>query len=222
MGGMMGGMGSGGGYSGISEQAASDVGTGLSTGWNIGSGYQHARYNASAMEEQASSLIAQTQLQADLIASRYRRQYKELQYKQEMQMSSNRVYALKNGITGASAANVLGSYAAKNTKNLQTLYYNAAMEACSLAYQNGARIASLKEKARQYNWQATMTLVGGALSFATGYFKNNMPTSKLDPTGYDDGVLEDNAIRDEGMSSNGQESAMWTWWNAGPSLTTGL
>ena len=224
MGGMMGSMGGGGGgasYGGIAEQAASDIGTGLSTGWNIGSNYQHARYNASAMREQAASLEALNTLQGELIAARYRRQYKELQYKQEMQMSSNRVYALKNGITGASAANVLGSYAAKNTKNLQTLYYNAAMQAGSMAYQNGARIANLKERARQYDWQATMTLVGGAINFATGYFKNNMPTSKFDPTGYDDGVLEDNAIRDEGMwSESPLLEGMQNWFHssAGPSF----
>ena len=216
----MGGMGSM-----IASQASQDTFTGLSTGWNIGSGYNRARYNASAMREQAASLEAQTQLQGELIAARYRRQYNELQYKQEMQMSSNRVYALKNGITGASAANVLGSYAAKGKKNLQTLYYNAAMQAGALAYQNGARIASLKEKARQYDWQATMTLVGGALNFATGYFKNNMPTSQFDPTGYDDGVLD--RPQDEGVSGNGENIGMFSSLlegfqaGAGPSLNAG-
>ena len=206
----------------IASQASQDTFTGLSTGWNIGSNYQHARYNASAMREQANSLAALTDLQADLIAARYRRQYRELQYKQEMQMSSNRVYALKNGITGASAANVLGSYAAKNTKNLQTLYYNAAMEAGALAYQSGARMASLKEKARQYDWQATMTLVGGAINLATGYFKNNMPMgSTNDPTLFDAGALEDNAVKDEGASSDSTLlEGMQNWFNspAGPSF----
>ncbi|MBO4313163.1 MAG: hypothetical protein J5838_02610 [Desulfovibrio sp.] len=206
----------------IASQASQDTFTGFSTGWNIGSNYQHARYNASAMREQANSLAALTDLQADLIAARYRRQYRELQYKQEMQMSSNRVYALKNGITGASAANVLGSYAAKNTKNLQTLYYNAAMEAGALAYQSGARMASLKEKARQYDWQATMTLVGGAINLATGYFKNNMPTgSTNDPTLFDAGALEDNAVKDEGASSDSTLlEGMQNWFNspAGPSF----
>jgi hypothetical protein len=213
MGGMMGSM--------FASQTSQDIFTGASTGWNIGSGYNRAKYNASAMREQAASLTAQMQLQTELIAARYRRQYKELQYKQEMQASANRVYALKNGITGASAANVLGSYAAKGKKNLQTLYYNAAMEAGALAYQNGARIASLKEKARQYDWQANMTLVGGAINLATGYFKNNMPTgSTNDPTMFDSGVLEDNAINDPGAESKGEMSLLQSWWNAGPNLTT--
>ncbi len=209
----MGGMGSM-----IASQASQDTFTGFSTGWNIGSNYQHARYNASAMREQANSLAALTDLQTELIAARYRRQYKDLQYKQEMQQSSNRVYALKNGITGASAANVLGSYAAKNTKNLQTLYYNAAMEAGALAYQSGSRIASIKEKARQYDWQATMTLVGGALNFATGYFKNNMPTSQFDPTGYDDGVLDKPEDEGGGMNNQSLLEGMRNWFNspAGP------
>lgn len=103
-----------------------------------------------------------------MIRNNYRKQYQELLDQQTQQQSMNRVLAMKKGITGASAAAVLGSYAAKGQKNLDQLYYNAAMQTAQNSLQTSSRVHALEEKARQYDWQATQNLIGGVVSLGTG------------------------------------------------------
>lgn len=179
MGGMgsMGG-GSGGNFGGGYQQVAADIGKGLSTGWATGSGVAQAQYNAAAMRQQAKSLDRQTELQAYLIRKQYESDYRQLLERQTQQQSMNRVVAMKRGITGASAVAVLSSYAAKNRQNLQQLYYNAAMQTGVIAMQNSSRASALRERARQYDWQATATLIGGALNLATGFFDTQIVQAK--------------------------------------------
>lgn len=168
----MGGMGS------AFNSFASDKGVqggmmGLSNGLKTGSSIANAEYNAAAMRQQAESLQQQSSIQAYMIRNNYRKQYQELLDQQTRQQSMNRVLAMKNGITGASAAAVLGSYAAKGQKNLDQLYYNAAMQTAQNSLQTASRVHALEEKARQYDWQATANLIGGVVSLGTGMMDLN-------------------------------------------------
>ena len=185
----MGGMGGS-----IAQTAAKDVGTGLSNGWRIGSGYANAQYNAASLRQQAESVqndakyaafrvMADADWQAHLISKQYQSEYSRLLEEQTRQQSMNRVYAMKRGITGASASAVMGAYAAKGQRNLDTLYYNAAMRTAAVGAKAGQEVtasarsaylqaAALEEKARQYDWLGTQTLIGGALQLATGFFES--------------------------------------------------
>lgn len=172
----MGGM--GGAIGGFLSNTGTQFGMqGLSTGIQTGSSIAHAEYNAAAMRQQADSLRQQSAIQAYMIQNSYRKQYQQLLDQQKAQQSMNRAIALKRGITGASAAEVLGSYAAKGQKNLDQLYYNAAMQSASSAIQYGGKINSLEEKARQYDNQAMQSLIGGVINLGTGlmntYTKNS-------------------------------------------------
>ena len=175
----MGGMGGS-----IASQSAQATGRGISMGWQTGSGIAHAQYNAEAMRMQADSLRQQSNVQAYMIRNSYSKQYQQLLEQQTAQQSMNRAIALKRGITGASAAEVLGSYAAKGQKNLDQLYYNAAMQTAQSAVQYGDKINALEEKARQYDWQATQILIGGIINLATGYFDQAVQDggTQVDPT----------------------------------------
>ena len=137
---------------------------GLMTGIQTGSGIANAQYNAAAMRMQAKSLEQQSDLTAYLIRKQYESEYNALVEQQEQQQSWNRVLAAKRGITGASADAVMQSYAMKAQKNLETLYYNAAMRTGQQSVQHASQIQALNAKAAQYDWQAASTLVGGALS----------------------------------------------------------
>ena len=160
-----------GGMGGIfASQGAQAAGRGAMVGFQTGSGIAHAQYNAAAMRMQAKELLARSDLQAYMIRKQYQSEYQQLLDQQTADQSYNRVVAMKNGMTGASAAAVLGSYAAKNKKNLQQLYYNAAMQTGAQALQAGAQVAALEEKARQYDWQATSIAIGGAINLAAGFF----------------------------------------------------
>jgi hypothetical protein len=73
----------------------------------------------------------------------------------------------------------------KAQKNLETLYYNAAMKTGQASLQASSQAAALREKARQYDWQAQQTLISGALSFGVsmldGYAKSNKGTTDVKP-----------------------------------------
>lgn len=160
-----------GGMAGMfASKGAQAAGKGASTGYQTGSSIANAQYNASSLRQQADSLDQQNMVTSYLIRKQYESDYKTLLEKQTAQMSMNRVVAAKNGITGASADNVMQSYAAQGQKNLEQLYYNAAMQTGSMSLQYSSKATALRERASQYDWKATSALIGGVLNFATGYF----------------------------------------------------
>lgn len=154
----------------FASKGAQAAGKGASTGYQTGSSIANAQYNASSLRQQADSLDQQNMVTSYLIRKQYESDYKTLLEKQTAQMSMNRVVAAKNGITGASADNVMQSYAAQGQKNLEQLYYNAAMQTGSMSLQYSSKATALRERASQYDWKATSALIGGVLNFATGYF----------------------------------------------------
>ena len=154
----------------FASKGAQAAGKGASTGYQTGSAIANAQYNASSLRQQADSLDQQNMVTSYLIRKQYESDYKTLLEKQTAQMSMNRVVAAKNGITGASADNVMQSYAAQGQKNLEQLYYNAAMQTGSMSLQYSSKATALRERASQYDWKATSALIGGVLNFATGYF----------------------------------------------------
>lgn len=139
---------------------------GAVVGARTGAGIANAQYNASAMRMHARGLERQGDVTAYLIRKQYESEYDALQNSQERQQSMNRVLAVKRGITGASADAAMQSYAAQGRKNLETLYYNAAMRTGKQAVQTAAQTQSLRAKAAQYDWPAANTLVSGALSLS--------------------------------------------------------
>ncbi len=141
---------------------------GLTTGLSTGSSIANAQYNAAAMRMQADAQDEQTKLTGYLIRKQYEVDYRILMKKQEEQQSMNRVVAMKRGITGASATAVLSAHAAKGQQNLEQLYYNAAMKTGTMSLQNSARAAGLRERANQYDWQATSSAVAGLVGFGAG------------------------------------------------------
>lgn len=160
-----------GGMAGMfASKGAQAAGKGASTGYQTGSSIANAQYNASSLRQQADSLDQQNMVTSYLLRKQYESDYKTLLEKQTAQMSMNRVVAAKNGITGASADNVMQSYAAQGQKNLEQLYYNAAMQTGSMSLQYSSKATALRERASQYDWKATSALIGGVLNFATGYF----------------------------------------------------
>ena len=205
----------------FASQGAQAAGHGAMVGFQTGSGIAHAQYNAAAMRMQAEELRARSDLQAYMIRKQYQSEYQQLLDQQTADQSYNRVVAMKNGMTGASAAAVLGSYAAKNKKNLQQLYYNAAMQTGAQALQTGAQVAALEEKARQYDWQATSIAIGGAINLATGFFDqainnaqnttNENPIAGLNTT-------ESNAVAASNKANNAiRQASLLAQMGAGPS-----
>lgn len=154
----------------FASKGAQAAGKGASTGYQTGSSIANAQYNAASLRQQADSLDQQNMVTSYLIRKQYESDYKTLLEKQTAQMSMNRVVAAKAGITGASADNVMQSYAAQGQKNLEQLYYNAAMQTGSMSLQYSSKATALRERASQYDWKATSALIGGVLNFATGYF----------------------------------------------------
>ena len=159
---------------------------GIATGVQTGSGIAHAQYNAAAMRMQERSLEQQSDITAYLIRKQYESEYTQLMKEQERQQSWNRVMAAKRGITGASADVSMQSYAAKAQKNLETLYYNAAMRTGQQTLQQTSQISALNAKAAQYDWLAASTLVGGALSLGgsvlEGHTRDINKSTRQDPT----------------------------------------
>jgi hypothetical protein len=154
----------------FASSGAQAAGKGAVTGIQTGSGIANAQYNAAAARMQAESLEQQSKVTAWLIQKQYESEYRQLLQNQERQQSWNRVLASKRGITGDSADATMQSYAAKGRKNLETLYYNAAMQTGKTSLEYGGKASALYEKARQYDWQATSTLIGGVINLGTGFF----------------------------------------------------
>lgn len=154
----------------FASQGAQSAGKGAVTGFQTGSSIANAQYNASSLRQQADSLDQQNMVTSYLLRKQYESDYRTLLEKQQSQMSMNRVVAAKNGITGASADNVMQSYAAQGQKNLEQLYYNAAMQTGSMSLQYSSKATALRERASQYDWKATSALVGGLINLGTGYF----------------------------------------------------
>lgn len=176
----MGGMGSM-----FASSGAQAIGRGAMTGYQTGSSIAHAQYNAAAMRAQADSIQQQSAIQAYMIRKNYETEYRQLLDKQAQEQSMNRVVAMKRGMTGASASAVLGAYAAKNQKNLDQLYYNAAMQTGQNALKTSNQVNALREKARQYDWQATSALIGGVINLGTGFFDQAISDKSeggVDPT----------------------------------------
>ena len=141
---------------------------GLATGMKTGAGIANAKYNAAAARMQAKAIDRQSDIQAFLIREQYATEYKVLKAEQEQQQSMNRVLQAKHGITGASANEVMQSYSARAQKNLEVLYYNAAMKTGQSSLAHSAQREAMLEKARQYDWQMWQTAVGGVVDFGTG------------------------------------------------------
>lgn len=154
----------------FASKGAQSAGNGAMTGYQTGSSIANAQYNAASLRQQADSLDQQNMVTSYLLRKQYESDYKTLLEKQQSQMSMNRVVAAKNGITGASADNVMQSYAAQGQKNLEQLYYNAAMQTGSMSLQYSSKATALRERASQYDWKATSALVGGLINLGTGYF----------------------------------------------------
>lgn len=150
------------------QYGISATGTVLSTASNIST----SLYNAASARAQAKAIESQSNLQAYLIRKQYTQEYEELQAQQNAQQSANRVAQMKHGITGASANEVMQSYAAKNQKNLNILYYNAAMKTGQQSLQAMSQMSAMKEKARQYTTQAVQHGVAGAISLSSGAIRN--------------------------------------------------
>ena len=161
----MGGMGSF-----FASSGAQSAGRGAVTGFQTGSSIANAQYNASSLRQQADSLDQQNMVTSYLLRKQYESDYQSLVQKQDAQMSMNRVVAAKNGITGASADNVMQSYAAQGQKSLEQLYYNAAMQTGSMSLQYSSKATALRERASQYDWKATSALIGGVINLGAGYF----------------------------------------------------
>jgi transcriptional regulator of aromatic amino acid metabolism len=134
---------------------------GLSTGIKTGTGIANAQYNAASYRQAAQSQMEEGRIQGWLIEKQYAAEFKDMVSKQERIASMNRVMASKGGITGNSADAVLQSYAAKDQRNLERLYYNAAMQTANVSIQTGNKVNALYEKARQWDWNATNQLIGG-------------------------------------------------------------
>lgn len=139
------------------------AGRGAAVGMQIGGSIASAQYNAAAMRAQADALEQQSKITAYLIRKQYEKEYRTVLERQQQQQSMNRVVAMKRGIAGASAVAVMGSYAAKGQRNLEELYYNAAMQTGKASLQATNRAAGLRERARQYDWQASSALIGGVI-----------------------------------------------------------
>lgn len=160
-----------GGMAGIfASQGAQSAGRGAMTGYQTGSSIASAQYNAASLRQQADSLDQQNMVTSYLIRKQYESDYKMLLERQQAQMSMNRVVAAKKGISGASADTVMQSYAAQGQKNLEQLYYNAAMQTGSLSLKYSSKATALRERASQYDWKATSALIGGLINLGTGYF----------------------------------------------------
>lgn len=201
----MGGMGSF-----FSSSGAQAAGRGANVGFQTGSAIAHAEYNAAAMRMQADSLRQQGDIQAYMIRNNYRKQYQELLDQQTQQQSMNRVIAMKRGITGASAAAVMGAYAAKGQKNLDQLYYNAAMQTAQNSLQTSSRVRALEEKARQYDWQAQSALIGGLINLGTGFFDQAIQDNgkNVDPTQQFNTQIDLGAEKDMVKIQN-EQMGMW-------------
>jgi hypothetical protein len=178
-------------------QAASGIGalgvaqyglTGLAIGMQTGSAISNAMYNANAMRLDAMEVEQRSQLQAYLIREQYLAEYKELQAVQEVQQSQNRVDMAKYNMRGASADIAMQSYAARAQKNLDQLYYNAAMETGKQSLSAIAQKSALLEKARQYDWQAGQAAVSGVINLAGGMMGTwsnlNKKGTDTDPLGH--------------------------------------
>lgn len=159
---------------------------GLVTGAQTGAGIANAQYNAAAARMQAKAITEQSNLQAYLIQQQYLTEYKQLKESQDAQQSANRVAQAKYGITGASADAVMQSYAAKSQKNLETLYYNAAMKTGQQSLQASAQRRAMLEKARQYDWQAVQTGIAGVINLGAGALnvttRLKQGSTEIDPT----------------------------------------
>jgi len=160
--------------------------TGLTVGVKTGTGIANAMYNAAAMRMQAKAIQDQSNLQAYLIRVQYAAEYDKLKGEQDRQQSYNRVYAAKAGITGASANAAMQSYAGQAQKNLEVLYYNAAMKTGQQSLSAISQRNSLLAKAAQYDWQAVATGITGAVSLTGGiltdYTRQMAKTTTTDPT----------------------------------------
>ena len=141
---------------------------GLTKGMQTGAGIANAKYNAAAARMQAKAINQQSDIQAWLIREQYATEYKALRDQQNQQQSMNRVLQAKHGMTGASASEVMSSYAAKAQKNLEVLYYNAAMKTGQQSLAASTQREAMLEKARQYDWQAWQVGVAGVMNFGSG------------------------------------------------------
>lgn len=169
----MGGMGSF-----FASSGAQSAGRGAVIGFQTGSAIANAQYNASSLRQQADSLDQQNMVTSYLLRKQYESDYKTLLEKQQSQMSMNMVVAAKNGITGASADNVMQSYAAQGQKNLEQLYYNAAMQTGSMSLQYSSKSTALRERASQYDWKATSSVVGGMIGLGASYLDQSAKDAK--------------------------------------------
>lgn len=158
--------------------------TGIRTGMGIGS----ARYNANAADAAAKNAEQQSRLNAYLIQKKYEADYRALNSMQEQNTAEKQVLAAKRGITGASANNAMQTYAAKDQRNKESLYYNAAMQTGNNSIQASREIMRQQDVMAQYRWQAVETGIGGAMRMGTSLL--NIAQSSLKPKETPPGALD--------------------------------
>ncbi|MDY0258638.1 MAG: hypothetical protein RBR41_03100 [Desulfovibrio sp.] len=193
----------------FASSSAQSAGKGAVTGYQTGSSIANAQYNAAAMRMQADAQDEQTRLTGYLIRKQYESDYRTLVEKQEQQQSMNRVVAMKRGITGASATAVLSAHTAKGQQNLEQLYYNAAMKTGTMSLQNSARASGLRERANQYDWQATSSAVAGLVGFGAGVLslESKYGTKTESP---EDSVMSEEKISSEFYGSSGSYNGLYS------------
>jgi hypothetical protein len=120
---------------------------------------------------------------------------------QERQAAMNAVVAAKRGIAGDSANAVMQAYAMKGQRNLERLYYNAAMQTGQETMQVAAQASQLREKARQYKWQAKSILIQGAIGLAAGFKDYQTQTTQPQEAPY--------SMWDERTPSPSSNFSMW-------------
>ena len=185
---------------GFGEMAASPMARygmmGAAKGAETGSGIANAMYNAASLRQQAKAVTAQSDLTSYLIREQYAQDYRTLREQQVRQQSMNRVLQAKHGISGTSASEVMQTYAAKQQKNLNALYYNAAMKTGQQSLVRSEQRNMMLEKARQYDWKAKQVAVSGLLNFASGALNQyGKDLGNVDPNsglnlGHDSTIIE--------------------------------
>jgi hypothetical protein len=158
-------------FGAMGAQFADKEAEGAQQGLAIGSQIAAAEYNANAMKAARKGLEEQTRLQTWLLEKAYESDYRKLLSSQEQQFAWNQVVAQKRGITGESANATMQSYAMKSQRNMETLYYNTAMKVGEASMQNVKQIQALRERERQYRWQATMGWISMGVAAVAGSIK---------------------------------------------------
>lgn len=185
---------------------------GLSSGMEMGSSIASSHNNANSSRVKAKSVLAQSELNADLIRRQYAVDYRELASRQERVAAARQVAALKHGSTGDSANAAMQAHAAKDQLTKDRLYHTTAIRTGHMSLQAAGQARELLERARQYDWQATTTVVNGALN--TGMVMIDYARKNPGASSASDPVSAANAATAGG--NPGQYIQQWGFLDYGP------